>query len=73
MTPAAIVAGPRPSVTDSPAVTEGLRAHLQDLTHAVRFALPKLHAIHDDPCKPAQRALLGDVIDNLTAAVEGGE
>jgi hypothetical protein len=58
-----------PSVTHLQLVTEGLRADLQDLRSVIRFVLPALCAVHDDPCKPAQRALLGDAIDQLTAAV----
>jgi hypothetical protein len=71
MPPAATVAGPvTPSVTHLHRVAEGLRAELQDLRSVVAFNLPALHAIHDDPCKPAQRALLDDVITALTAAIE---
>lgn len=70
MTPPAVTdAGPVPSTTDTPTVVEGLRADLQALRHAVAFNLPVLLAVHDDPCKPAQRVLLGDVIEALRAAL----
>jgi hypothetical protein len=69
--PAAIDAGPVAATTDTPAVVAALRGQVQDLLHTIRFNLPALHAVHDDPCRPAQRALLGDVIERLTAAVEG--
>jgi hypothetical protein len=48
---------------------ESLRAQLQDLQHRVRHILPALWIVHDDPCKPAQRVLLSEAIDELTAAV----
>jgi hypothetical protein len=68
MTPAATVAGPRLSSTDVE-VLDSLRAELQSLRHRIRHVLPALWAVHDDPCKPAQRELLGDVLNELTNAV----
>jgi hypothetical protein len=67
--PAVNDAGPVPSATELLVVAEGLRAQLQDLQHRVRHILPALWIVHDDPCKPAQRVLLSEAIDELTAAV----
>lgn len=72
MPPAVTDAGPVLATTDLRDVVAGLRAQLQDLTHVVRHALPALRAVHDDPCKPAQRVLLGEVLDDLAAALENG-
>lgn len=71
MTPPAVIdAGPVPSTTN-PTVVEGLRAELQALQHTIRHALPALGYVADDPCEPAQRVLLGEVIDDLRAALNG--
>jgi hypothetical protein len=72
--PATLVAGPsQAATTDTPAVVAALRGELQDLRHAIAFNLPALLRVHDDPCKPAQRVLLGEVIDGLRAAIENKE
>jgi hypothetical protein len=69
MTPAVIDAGPVPATTEIPDVVAGLRAENQALRHAIASNLPALLRVHDDPCKPAQRVLLGEAIDGLTAAI----
>jgi hypothetical protein len=66
--PAVIDAGPAVASITTPTVMEALRAENQRLRHALRHVLPALRAVHDDPCKPAQRVLLGEVINELTAA-----
>lgn len=68
--PAATIAGPGTTLATAPsAVARDPRDLLRSLEHAVRFNLPRLRAVHDDPCKPAQRVLLAEVIDALTTAV----
>lgn len=67
MPPAVTAAGPRPSVDH--ALAEGLRAELQQLRHAIAHALPALGYVADDPCQPAQRTLLSEVIADLTDAI----
>jgi hypothetical protein len=54
------------------ASAEALRAENQALRHAIAFNLPALLRVHDDPCKPAQRVLLAEVIEGLRAAIENG-
>jgi hypothetical protein len=72
MPPAVTDAGPVPATTDLRDVVAGLRAEIQALRHAISFTLPALWRVHDDPCQPAQRVLLGEAIADLRAALENG-